>query len=362
MIRVLIADDVHFIRGRLSKAIEQHGDTVVVSGTASNGAKALEWLDEYYADLCVTDIRMPVMDGLTLIEEINKRYPWMKSMVISSYDEFSYAKTSMQLKSLDYLLKPITPETLNRSLGNAIEQILESRNNEAAQILLRRLPLNRDRMSSWVDHIETLRTETLPMLIVETLELLESWVQGRYELLNPLANLWLQTLIEEQASRKLELQLEEGEDLGLGDITLRRQQIRSYFRLCAVRRLEVGASKIMEAMRGIKNGQSTRLIDQMKQYVKDRLSQTIGLQEMADHVNLNRSYMCTLFKQATDQTIGQYVIDERMALARDLLVRTGLKVYEVANRVGYEDIDYFSQLFKKHYGLSPAEYKKRMDQ
>ncbi|MGO4495377.1 helix-turn-helix domain-containing protein [Paenibacillus sp. 2RAB27] len=47
--------------------------------------------------------------------------------------------------------------------------------------------------------------------------------------------------------------------------------------------------------------------------------------------------------------------------SRDFLLNSQLKVYEIANRVGYEDVDYFTKLFKKHFGLNPLDYKKRME-
>ncbi|GFZ77720.1 hypothetical protein GCM10008018_24170 [Paenibacillus marchantiophytorum] len=145
MIRVLIVDDSMLICSSLSKSVSGYNDTTVVSGTASNGVMALEWLEDYYA-LCITDIRMPAMDGLELIEHINRLYPWMKYMVVSSYDDFQYAQSSIKLYALDYILKPIDPRAFHESLSSAMERIIQERNHEAAQLILRKLPMNR----SWM--------------------------------------------------------------------------------------------------------------------------------------------------------------------------------------------------------------------
>jgi two-component system response regulator YesN len=181
-------------------------------------------------------------------------------------------------------------------------------------------------------------------------------------LLNALSNLWLHSLIEELSSDKFELELDEGKDLGLGEALLPRDTIRSYFRLCAVRRLEEGAYRIMETMRGARTQPAMKAILQIKAYIEAHYKEQINLQELADIVAMNKSYMCTLFKQETNMTIWSYIVAERMKNARNLLMQTKDRVYEVANEVGYEDVNYFSQLFKKHFGMSPNDFKKRMNE
>jgi two-component system response regulator YesN len=360
MIRVLLVDDSSLIRESLSVSIGAYNQTTVVAGTAANGVKALDWLENHYVDLCITDIRMPVMDGLTLIDEINQRYPWMRCMVVSSYDDFQYAKMSIQLHALDYIMKPVDEELLFRALDKAGERLDEDRHRDAAQLMLRKLPHHKQWVDKWLEHIRTLHVETLPLLIVETLELLEGWVDGNFNLLNPLSNLWLRTIIEELSSDRFKVELEEGDDLGLGDAALSLQAVRSYFRLCAVRRLEEGAYQLVDTMKGIRDQQSIKVIDKVKLYIDQHYGESINLQELADHVAMNKTYMCTLFKQETGMTIGTYTVAVRMREARNILMETSEKIYTIANQVGYEDVTYFSQLFKKHYGLSPLDYKKRM--
>lgn len=360
MIRVLLVDDAPIIRESLTQSIDEVNEMIVVSGTAANGQKALEWLETHYADLCITDIRMPVMDGLALIDNINNRYPWMACMVVSSYDDFEYAKMSIQLKALDYILKPVNPALLASAMERLMNHIQQERSRDAATMLLRKLPHHRIWLERWLEHIRTLHTETLPLLIVETLELLESWVDNRYYLLNALSNAWLQTLIEELLADKIHLELDEGKDLGLGGKELGVDSIRSYFRLCAVRRLEEGAYRLITAMRGVRDQQTIRKIEMIKEYIALHFAEDINLQELSEVVEMNKTYMCTLFKQETGATVWNYIMGERMRKARSLLLETSDKVYEIASQVGYEDVPYFSQIFKKYYGMSPLDYKKRM--
>ncbi|RAV01451.1 response regulator [Paenibacillus sp. YN15] len=361
MQRVLVVDDSHLIRSSIAKSVERFSDTVVVSGTAGNGQEALEWLERHYADLCITDVRMPVMDGLALISELGRRYPWMLSIVVSSYDEFDYAKMSIELEAIDYILKPVDQTKLNKALEKSVAKLQAGRLQQAGELFIRKLPHHRMVMNKWLEHIQTLRTETMPLLIVDTLELLKDWVGEKYYLLNALSMCWLQTVVEELHDSKLAIELEEGTDLGLGDKRIETANIRFYFRLCAVRRLEEGAHRLVESMIAAKEGQSPKVIEDIKKHIAGRLAEKPSLQELADQAGISRSHLANIFKQQTGTTVNQYIIAERMRAARDMLLHTAMKSYEIADRVGYEDVIYFSQLFKKHYGLAPMEYKKRME-
>lgn len=360
MIRVLVVDDAPIIRESLTQSVEEFDDTIVVAGCAANGRSALEWLEKHYADLCITDIRMPVMDGLALIEQINNRFSWMMCMVVSSYDDFEYAKQSIQLQALDYILKPVKPEMLELALKKATHRLHQERSRDAASLLVKNMTEHRSWKERWLEQIRTLHMETMPLLIVETLELLENWVAGQYHLLSALSNAWLQTLVDELAVDKIHPELHEGKDLGLGAKELPLATIRSYFRLCAVRRLEEGAHRLMEAMRGVRDQQTVRRVDLIKEYIKRHFNKNINLQELAEAIGMNKTYMCTLFKLETGMTVLNYIVAERMGAARSLLLETDAKVYEIANQIGYEDVVYFSQVFKKHYGMNPMEYKRRM--
>ncbi|MDF2671124.1 MAG: AraC family transcriptional regulator [Paenibacillus sp.] len=92
-------------------------------------------------------------------------------------------------------------------------------------------------------------------------------------------------------------------------------------------------------------------------YIKDNLDQNLSLQQVAKFVHLNPNHFSEVFKRETGFTYLEFVTQERMLRAVGLLGSTDSKVSEVARRVGYEDIKYFTQQFKKHTGQTPSEYR-----
>src|SRR3546814_21150107 len=80
----------------------------------------MEWLEAHYADLCLVDVRMPLMNGLELAERVKERYPWMKCVVISSYEDFQYAKKAIEVGAIDYILQPVQPAVFQQTMGRCL--------------------------------------------------------------------------------------------------------------------------------------------------------------------------------------------------------------------------------------------------
>jgi two-component system, response regulator YesN len=114
--KVVIVEDEQLILDHLVTKINQFDLGFYVAGTAKNGRKALELISELQPSLVITDIRMPVMDGLELIKEITYRFPDIKKVIISGFSEFKYAQQAIQYGVKDYLLKPIEVNAFRKTL------------------------------------------------------------------------------------------------------------------------------------------------------------------------------------------------------------------------------------------------------
>lgn len=124
MYTVFLADDERWILFGLKKLIEKTGLPFQVIGEATNGVNALEELEGKKPDILFSDIRMPGLDGLTLLEKIREKKLQTKVVFISGYAEFEYARRALQLDAFDYLLKPIEQDKLAEVL-NGLMEIME---------------------------------------------------------------------------------------------------------------------------------------------------------------------------------------------------------------------------------------------
>ena len=109
--RILIVEDEVMIREGLARLIKSHtGHTVI--GEASNGQEGLSLALRFKPDLVITDIRMPVMDGLQMIEALHGMSLPIRAVILSGYSEFDYAKKAIHFGVDDYLLKPLAAEDI----------------------------------------------------------------------------------------------------------------------------------------------------------------------------------------------------------------------------------------------------------
>ncbi len=96
----------------------------------------------------------------------------------------------------------------------------------------------------------------------------------------------------------------------------------------------------------------------IKQYIFDRLGNNLTLEAIANHVHLAPQYACTVFKKETGQTITQFILEQRIDLAKRMIITLNEPISKIAERCGFEDYCYFSHTFKKITGISAAEYRK----
>ena len=120
---ILIVDDEQLIRQGLRARIEYLGIDVDEIFEVENGLMALRLQEEHPIDVVITDIRMPDMDGLELIQEMQKKNNQIKFVVLSGYAEFSYAETAIRLGVKAYLLKPVSNDDLKAAFDKAYKEM-----------------------------------------------------------------------------------------------------------------------------------------------------------------------------------------------------------------------------------------------
>lgn len=127
MYSVFIVDDEPIVLDGIRSKIDWEANGFTFSGEAQDGEIALSMIHEIKPDILITDIKMPFMNGLQLAEEVKRRQPWIKIIILSGHDEFDYAKKAISIGIQDYILKPFIPEEILKSLNKAALEIDKER-------------------------------------------------------------------------------------------------------------------------------------------------------------------------------------------------------------------------------------------
>lgn len=123
MYRVLIVDDEPDIRIGIRMKVDWEKHGLEVSGEASNGREALDLLAANEADIVITDMSMPVMDGVAFLEACSQLFPELRTIVITGYEDFQYARAALKSKARDYLLKPVARDELEAALEKVVREL-----------------------------------------------------------------------------------------------------------------------------------------------------------------------------------------------------------------------------------------------
>lgn len=133
MYRVLIVDDEPEIRQGLRLKIDADMLGLELAGEASNGVEALERLEDEAYDIVITDMNMPVMDGVSFLEACRERHPDIRLVVITGYEDFQYARAALRHQASDYLLKPVAADELADVLAKVTGELDGERQETARE-------------------------------------------------------------------------------------------------------------------------------------------------------------------------------------------------------------------------------------
>ncbi|GAE29813.1 response regulator [Alkalihalobacillus hemicellulosilyticus] len=152
MLKAVICDDEYIVLEGLKKMIKWEKYNIELVGMAHDGIEALSLIEETQPDIVFTDIRMPGMDGLRLIERITEQFPMVICIVFSGFTEFTYLKQAIKLGVIDYIEKPVTIEKIEDAITRTMKRYNEQK--ELKQL----------KVEQFETHEERLKKQTLDLL------------------------------------------------------------------------------------------------------------------------------------------------------------------------------------------------------
>lgn len=345
---VIIVDDEYIVVEGIRAMIARNGMDFEVVGHAYDGISGLKLVADKKPDLVITDIKMPGMDGLALVEAAKKKTPDTIFIVLSGYQEFEYARRALSLGIKGYIDKPITMEKVKQTLI-MVEKLLDEAQMSQSTVKKDQAKKNYQLLSGTIiraiteedtEQGETNLEQTL-MVLSEYAESIEEYKEESYKL----TCLALGIFFENRKEKKEE------------------QHFPSYQNMETMNSCEEVDLFVTEIFKSMfqkieiaKFGGMHRIVEQLLTYINQNYNRDIGLIELADMVSMNPAYLSLLFKEEVGMSYIKYLTKIRMDHAKKLLTE-GYKVVEVSEMVGYSNYRYFCDIFKKNENQTPNEYK-----
>ncbi len=505
MYSVLLVDDEEMVTQGLSRFVPWADIGYEVAGTATSVARALTFLENHPVDLVITDIQMPIQNGIDLLRILKEQYPKIKTIILSGYSEFSYAQQALRLGALDYLTKPVNfgamKQLLEKVRGILDEENKHSNSDDDIQEMLaltlimnfiNGYPYDEERAAVCLD-------VTAPIAVIHMIskgktaladDLIDTFRQTFHpcRIMSPSKHEFLAVLERPQAAPDLHTQLDSfiaqhsgpiqlcagvsetqpgyaqlrlaakqaskamhyqnarssagvtfyeqvkqiflstgernpKEEAGIRDlvemlsVAEKRPQILPLFtstlyavanrqnssiiqaqRFCTELLVEIDASiqnlmlpdyprhvllsealievlaagslseinaymtqYLQQLLERLQQLDETRmageLIDRVKSYIGTHFAENLTLSVLAEIFYVSPVYLSRLFKKKTGTNFVEYLTALRIEKAKEFLSDPNLKVYHVAEMVGYENPRYFARLFKEATGMVPQEYR-----
>lgn len=338
MYKVLFVDDDETIGFIVSKMKVWENSNFKITRYAQNGKEALLVLEKESFDLIITDIRMPIVDGLELLENIRKRGDKTFLVLASTYSEFEYAKRGLQNGAIDYIIKPITEENL-KELFIRVEKLLKEKEDKPKETNLK---VSKDRIDKWYNLFINLE-ETPKILKDKYLKELNDIVKEEKVIFSELLfeGIWEKIVKVFPWLVKLE-------------------NIEFLFKEESFEKeVEEKIYNIQEIVKKYKLNNYDSLINNVSEVILKNIGKDKLLDIISEELQLSKDYIGKLFKNKIGITLNEYSTILKMEYGKKLLNGSNKKVYEISEELGYSTIDYFSKLFKNYTGFTSVQYRKK---
>ncbi|MCU6790803.1 MULTISPECIES: response regulator [Paenibacillus] len=335
MFQVLIAEDEIWIRDAVAEMVERLAPQFNVAGEVGNGDEAWSFIQEHWPSIVITDIMMPHKNGLWLCEKIDQAHLPIVTIVVSGYDNFQYAKKVMRYGVTEYLLKPLDEEELHGALKRSIQR-LEGMSEIHEGVL---------NIQKFVEHLPEMSRHTVQSELNNLLTAIfklklttPSYRKSVFAILSSKLNELLQAFGTQQTHMSLATEDE--------------QAIRKHFTDL------IQAWILIYPQYADQSGNAS--IKRVCEYMDVHYFENFALARLAEMSHMSISHFSMLFKKTTGQTCLNYLNLIRIRKAKELLQEPDLKIYEIADMVGYSSLPYFNRIFKQIVTITPVEYRKRM--
>ena len=375
MYKVLFAEDELLVRLGLQNSIPWSKYEMEVAALADNGMEAYRFFEEIHPDILITDLRMEGMDGLELVKRVREIDKECAIVVISCLNDFETLRKLIPYNINAYVLKAsISIDEVCNVLEQTKEYLISI--GRTAKRVIPDLEKPEDIISKYLlgDTVISLEDD---FEIFEHL-LLFSLEEENKDKINKLAMDFIYELVNRQIPGEMLVPLKDKEfcvfyrstekkmderikriNNSIGDFlgvrfkithSSRRkaENLKDWFDRAYVQQYEIN----------IDENSGKALIQKSIEYMQEHFRESLTLTDISRTIGLSVSYFSYLFKQETGKNYIEYLNEIRLLATMKDLMNTDEKVVVVAQKNGFQNLEYFSRYFKKQTGESPARWRK----
>ncbi|ETO98958.1 DNA-binding helix-turn-helix protein [Lachnoanaerobaculum sp. MSX33] len=375
MYKVLFAEDELLVRLGLQNSIPWSKYEMEVAALADNGMEAYRLFEEIRPDILITDLRMEGMDGLELVKRVREIDKECAIVVISCLNDFETLRKLIPYNINAYVLKAsISIDEVCNVLEQTKEYLISI--GRTAKKVIPDLEKPEDIISKYLlgDAVTSLEDD---FEIFEHL-LLFSLEEENKDKINKLAMDFIYELVNRQIPGEMLVPLKDKEfcvfyrstekkmderikriNNSIGDFlgvrfkithSSRRkaENLKDWFDRAYVQQYEIN----------IDENSGKALIQKSIEYMQEHFRESLTLTDISRTIGLSVSYFSYLFKQETGKNYIEYLNEIRLLATMKDLMNTDEKVVVVAQKNGFQNLEYFSRYFKKQTGESPARWRK----
>ena len=336
MLTVFIVDDEKLIRDGMKKLLKWEENGFQICGEAANGRDALEEILTVQPDIVLADLRMPVMDGLSLAAALRIQKSNVEIIIITGYDEFEYAKEAVRNGVFDYLLKPVSKNELLATLCRIKEKIFSrsvSYPFAEEELIMQSIRDNNGDMGIQALDVMFHRFKTIAANQSEVYKIcckILAEIDVTYKAVRGPKALILKPQLAANAT------IDEMEHM-------MREYLRKMFQFNNL-------------------DSSDLLVEKLKKYIEKHYQENVSLKVLEDEFFFNASYISRIFKSKTGENYSDYLLRLRICRAKELLATTNYSVRQISEMVGFRSSKYFSKTFKIMEGMQPIAYRNEVRQ
>ena len=339
---------------------------------------------------------MQFLSRLDLIEEFKKVLNDPIIIIISDNDEFNYDKTILRLNVFDYILNPIDRESLKKTISNAKDEIINIRRKKGiSEFTVSKLEKNskylkENFLKDWIrgkirsselqkdmKHFNINYTNSMGLIMVKPL--IKNRGLNENEWSSDLLSYAILNIANELMSKfkYLNVFIDSKKQVVIlcdinpikywhGAVTELENTINKYLKInvviCAsfLRDDPVQVNIVYKSLcnRLIDKSKKTPVVIEVQKYInRNYHNEDLSISEIANNLGVSQTYLARLFKRELGMNFVDYLTNVRIKNAIILMRDPSLKLYEIAELIGYSTQHYFSNIFKKHVGISPQDYK-----